>query len=743
MARKRKPGRPAKKRKPGRPPKKNTEKSPEKKMNPKTFWSLIIVALFAISAIMLLSFLGIAGSFGIAFKKILQLIAGPVAILLPIFMGWIAILLFKEQKDEEYIIKKSQYLGYFIIFISIAGIIHLLHPNSPNFESIAQKGEGGGYVGFLLAFPLHAFLDTWVTLVIFLTLSAIGVLLISKKTIAELFDLASEFVKFVQRFFYKITKKPIPEKSASTLKIKGINEHAEESQSLEKNKPAKIKKSKILINKPTQAPASEIETSKPLPGNYKPYDLSLLIKKGEKPVSGNIQENAQVIEETLKSFNIGVNMEEVNIGPTVTQYTFRPNTGVKLSQIVTLQNDLSLALAAHPLRIEAPVPGRSVVGIEIPNKKTALVRLREVLASEELKKSKGKLNVVLGRDVSGHVMVIDIAALPHLLIAGATGSGKSVGIHVIILSLLYQYGPDELKFIMVDPKKVELTHYNEIPHLLTKVITEPDKTVNALRWAVAEMERRYKVLSEVGKRDISSYNEAFPDKKMPFIVAILDELADLMSVAANEVEAAVVRLAQMSRAVGIHLILATQRPSVNVITGLIKANITARIAFTVASVIDSRTILDSAGAEKLLGKGDMLYEANELGGPRRIQGAFVTEKEIRDAASFLKNQAEPEYNEEITEKKTSTSMPGAAGGANGGEDELFDQAKEVVIQAGKASASLLQRRLRVGYARAARLLDSLEENGIVGPQEGSKPREVFVSMEEMQQSEAEDEDNLQ
>lgn len=740
MAKKRKPGRPPK-RKPGRPPKSEGKNNASGgiKMNPKTFWSLVVVGLVTVSAVIILSFIGIAGSFGEAFKNILLLINGPIAILIPFLCIWIAIQLVKRQKDEEFVIRKSEYAGLVLILLSISGVAHLLNSRAPQFVDIAKDGEGGGYIGYLITFPLYSFLDTWVTLIIFLGMFVVGVLFISKKTIAELFELVVEFAKYVKMLPQKISNKKVEEETG--IKIKGIEDIEDSEQELKNNSEEKkpFKKPKIVINKPEVAAIEKIETSKPLSGTYKTFDLSLLIKKGEKPVSGDIRKNAHTIEGTLKSFNIGVQMEEVNIGPTVTQYTFRPNTGVKLSQIVTLQNDLSLALAAHPLRIEAPVPGRSVVGVEIPNKKTALVRLREILASEELKKKEGKLKVALGRDVSGKVMVIDIAALPHLLIAGATGSGKSVGIHVIILSLLFQYGPDELKFIMVDPKKVELTHYNEIPHLLTKVITEPDKTVNALRWAVAEMERRYRVLSEVGKRDIASYNEAFPDKKMPFIVAILDELADLMSVAANEVEAAVVRLAQMSRAVGIHLILATQRPSVNVITGLIKANITARIAFTVASVIDSRTILDASGAEKLLGKGDMLYEANELGGPRRIQGAYVTENEMRDVVNYIKQQAKPEYNEEITEKKTSTMIPGSSSSGEG-EDELFDQAKEIVIQAGKASASLLQRRLRVGYARAARLLDSLEEHGIVGPQEGSKPREVFVSMDEASESFSENEE---
>jgi S-DNA-T family DNA segregation ATPase FtsK/SpoIIIE len=459
--------------------------------------------------------------------------------------------------------------------------------------------------------------------------------------------------------------------------------------------------------------------------------LSLLDNKAGKPVSGNTRNNSLVIQRTMENFGIPVEMGEASVGPTITRYTFKPAEGIKLSRVTALSNDLALALAAHPIRIEAPIPGRSLVGIEVPNKAKAVVSLREILSSKEYRKSKGPLKVALGRDVTGKTWSYDITKMPHLLIAGATNSGKSVCINSIIVSLLYHNNPSDLRFIMVDPKRVELPIYNGIPHLLTPVITDVNKTVNALKWCLNEMDRRFEMLSQYKKRDIQSYNEAAKEK-MPHLVFIVDELADLMIVAAKEIEASIIRLTQMARAVGIHIILATQRPSVDVITGLIKANVPARIAFSVASGVDSKTILDTTGAEKLIGQGDMLFTTAEFSRPKRIQGVFIGETEIKRVINHIKEQSGHfEYVNEITERQ---KVEGIAGGGmddqSGSEDVMFEQAKELVIQSGKASASFLQRRLSVGYARAARLIDELEEDGIVGPANGSKPREIFVNKEE-------------
>ncbi|QQR83247.1 DNA translocase FtsK 4TM domain-containing protein [Candidatus Peregrinibacteria bacterium] len=441
-----------------------------------------------------------------------------------------------------------------------------------------------------------------------------------------------------------------------------------------------------------------------------------------------LKANAEVIRDKLGQFSIPVTMRDVNIGPSVMQYTLQPHEGVKLNKITALKNDVALALAAKSVRIEAPIPGKSLVGIEVPNDKRMVVHLREMLESDEFNSVGSDLTLTIGRDVAGNPVVDDLGAMPHLLIAGATGSGKSVGMNTFLLSLLYQNSPKDLKFIMVDPKRVELTPYNGIPHLLTPVITQPDKAHTALKWAVAEMNRRYQLLAEKGYRNIAEHNEA-EEKTMPKIVIVIDELADLMMQSTKkETEAAICRIAQMARAVGMHLILATQRPSVNVITGVIKANIPARIAFTVTTGIDSRTIIDSIGAEDLLGMGDMLYLPGNMSRPIRVQGVYVSSKEIERVTNKLKLTTEPTYDETILAGKSSsgvdTDMVGTADGTD--QDNLYNEAVEVIRQTGKASASLLQRRLSVGYARAARILDILEENGVIGPTNGAKPRQIFI-----------------
>ncbi|MGI6103350.1 MAG: DNA translocase FtsK 4TM domain-containing protein [Patescibacteria group bacterium] len=463
-------------------------------------------------------------------------------------------------------------------------------------------------------------------------------------------------------------------------------------------------------------------------GDWQFPPLDLLNLPTGKAKAGNVVKNVETIEKTLKDFGVTVTMGDVNIGPTVTQYTLKPTEGVKLTTITARANDLALALAAPAIRIEAPIPGKALVGIEVPNAVAAVVTLREVLETPEFKEVKSGLTIPLGRDAAGAPISVDLKKMPHLLIAGSTGSGKSIAINTLLTGLLCQNAPQSLKLILVDPKRVEFTPYNDIPHLLAPVITEPDKTVNTLKWAIVEMERRYKQLQEVGSRDIVSYNQKHKDAPLPYIVIVIDELADLMQTSAKEVEGAIVRLAQMARAVGMHLIVATQRPSVDVITGLIKANITTRMAFAVASQVDSRTIIDVSGADKLLGRGDMLFLSAEFAGkPKRIQGCLITEKEIDEVTAFLKAQAPAQYDEEVANFSARSAGGGGGAGGNGEvDDDLFAEAKQVVVDAGKASASLLQRRLRVGYARAARLLDILEEQGVIGPADGARPRDVLA-----------------
>jgi len=458
------------------------------------------------------------------------------------------------------------------------------------------------------------------------------------------------------------------------------------------------------VNNTTSIQAGKIEV-----GHFLPLDL--LEVHLDKTIPANIEKNTAIIQKTFRDYNVNVTMGNVSIGPRVTQYTLRPANGVKFSKIAVRANDLSLALAIHPIRIGAPIPGKNIVGIEIPNKIAAIVGLREILESEEFKDSNSNLTFALGRDVAGIAVAADLKQTPHILIAGATGSGKSVFINSMILSLLYQNLPKDLRLILDDAKRVEFSHYNDISHLLCPVIFDIDKTLSALRWAVAETDRRFHVLLEAGRCNIEDYNQNQLNDKLPHIVIFIDELSDRMAQAGEEIEVMIVRLAQMGRAVGIHLVMATSRPSVDIITYFIKANIASRIAFATASQIDSQTIIDTIGAEKLLGSGDMLYRANKSSDLKRVQAPLVTDKEVDKITDFLKTKSL------YTASDLSID--------EGSEDELYNDAKEVVMTSGKASASLLQRHLRVGYARAARLLDILEEEGIIGPADGEKPRKVI------------------
>lgn len=462
-------------------------------------------------------------------------------------------------------------------------------------------------------------------------------------------------------------------------------------------------------------------------------DMSLLNQKQDKADAGNVEGNAEIIRESLANFNINVEMEGANIGPRVTQYTLKPSNGVKLNKLAGYADNLAYDLAATAIRVEAPIPGKRAVGIEVPNVKSATVRLSSVLQSPEWKGIKSPLGFAIGKDISGAPVTAALDKMPHLLVAGQTGSGKSVMVNTILTSLLYRNSPSDLKLILVDPKQVELKPYDDIPHLLTPVIVEPEKCISALKWTVAEMERRYKALSEVRVRNIVEYNNLKKEEGMPYIVVVIDELADLMMMAARDVEALIVRIAQKARAVGIHLILATQRPSVDVITGLIKANIPARIAFTVASQVDSRTIIDQQGAEKLLGQGDMLLLTADMPKPKRVQGALITDDETNKVTDFIRKQREPQYDEEVVSQPVQLNGRGGIVAEIDNTDEpIFKDAVRVVIEGRKASTSLLQRRLRIGYAKAARLIEAMEEQGIIGQADGSRPREVLVnSMDEV------------
>ncbi len=493
---------------------------------------------------------------------------------------------------------------------------------------------------------------------------------------------------------------------------------------------------KSPMNLPPVPAKAELRIKLPTaqPGDYGVWEyppLSLLFDgPAEKADRGDMRKNADTIEKTLESFGIRTQMVEVNPGPAVTQYAFRIALGTKLSKITSLASDLALALSAPTgqVRIEAPIPGRDLVGVEIPNRGLEFVTLKRMLSAPVMQKSKNKLAVSLGLDVSGNPLIANLAKMPHVLVAGTTGSGKSVLLNAWICSLMFRTTPADVRLILIDPKRVEMTQYNGIPHLLVPVIVEPDKILSALRWTIGEMQNRYKQFSAAGVRNIEGYNEMSGFQALPFIVVLVDELADLMMYAPAEVEDSVVRLAQMARATGIHLVISTQRPSVNVITGIIKANIPARIAFNVSSMIDSRVIIDMPGAEKLLGRGDMLYVPPDQSKPTRIQGTFVSEREVFKVVEFLREKNAPAT---YTEEVTSLTVPvggkkGTLASGGDGRDEKFEEALRLICQYDKASASLLQRRLQVGYARAARILDQLEEVGAIGPGEGAKPRDVLA-----------------
>ncbi len=692
-------------------------KRPQLNLKRDTQKGVAVVIFVVLAIIFTLSLLGLAGSFGGVANSVLKLAFGWVAYVIPVIFVCVAVALFRSPPEEESSsVSTHAYVGAVLLTLTLTGLLHLLvirGDASAAFE-LVKEGRGGGYLGVLTSYPLMQFIDFIASLVILLAGIIVSVLVTFNVSFTSLFQRKPEDEKVVAP-------------ASSKLKINNAASIGFTKETItEPNKIAK-EKQEIMVNGFDDIKVSKTKMTSAVDKNWKFPALDLLDDAKSKVDSGNIETNVAVIQKTLNDFGVDVEMGEVNVGPTVTQYTFRPAVGVKLSQIASLQNDLALALAAGSIRMELPIPGKALVGIEIPNKSAAMVRIKEIVGHPTFVEQPSKLAFSLGRDVAGHPMIGDLSRMPHLLVAGATGSGKSVSINTLLISMLFRATPQEVKFILIDPKRVELNLYNGLPHLLTGVITDHQKAVNALRWAVAEMERRYKLLSEVHKRNITEYNSSSPSK-LPYIVVVVDELADLMAVAQNDVEAAIVRLAQMARAVGIHLVVATQRPSVDVITGLIKANITARMAFAVASQVDSRTILDMAGAEKLLGSGDMLYITSELPKPKRIQGTYVGEKEIKRVVDFIKEQAGSViYDDQIVEKPVrGVTIPGFDGSAGGDdEDDMVQEAIELVRQSGKASASLLQRRLRLGYARAARLLDIMEDKGIIGPGEGAKPREVY------------------
>src|SRR3990167_7550280 len=669
---------------------------PRPRLHPDPRRSIWAISLFGVAVLLTLAGFHQAGPAGEMLFEILTTLLGWCYFVLPVSLFLLAgLFVFSERRPVPGI----ALLGAVLLVLSVLGLIDL-----------ASAGNGG-WLGFALGalkYPFGRAAAVALNVIAFL--------------IAALVVLNSPL-----RFDW-LRRKPDQEEEAAPMPPVTAKVPAEPEEEPEPEPEAPTMKERLAA----MLPAKKMPVLKFK--DYVPPPLDLLKSSVEKPTTGDLRANANIIKRTLESFGMAVEMGEINIGPKVTRYTLKPAEGVKLSRITALGQDLALALAAHPIRIEAPIPGKSLVGVEVPNKAAAVVRLGSLMAYPDFN-AQGLLGFVLGRDVTGEPIFANIEKMPHLLIAGATGSGKSVMIHSLIISLLYKNSPATLKFIMIDPKRVELTVYENIPHLVSPVITEAKKAINVFRWALSEMDRRYELLQKAGSRDITSYNaNGGKDEPLPYLVIVVDELADLMAQYGREVEGSIVRLAQMARATGLHLILSTQRPSVEVITGLIKANITSRIALQVASQIDSRTILDSAGAEKLLGGGDMLFISSELSKPKRIQGAYIPEEEIGKVINFIKENNPLPLTDEGLEIDSSLLENGEDEknifdqynyNDSDDEDELFEEAVETVKAAQKASASLLQRRLKIGYARAARLLDIMEAKGIIGPGDGAKPRDVY------------------
>ncbi|MEY2986126.1 MAG: hypothetical protein RJB24_355 [Candidatus Parcubacteria bacterium] len=707
-------------------PKTQTNSKPKIKTEAKrTIFGVVFVAFAILS---FLAFFSSAGIFGNSINKGFGFLFGIGKFILPFVLLYIGVKLLIKSKTVTglYYIKL---VSLFISFILFLGLLQFLQfDNSEEALNNAKNGIGGGYIGYYTNFWIRYIFGEVGGFIAMMTGISITAIIVLNRAIH-----IDGIIEWGSSLFSKNESIDNPneeEKVVSNVQpSRMFNQKSELEELPEKSNP---ESTKSIINK-TPEWMKENQFSLPT------VDLLEKGKSDDGPKSGDTKKSSEIIKNTLSTFGIEVEMGKIDVGPSVTRFMLRPSNGIKLSRITSLQNDLALAMAAQSIRIEAPIPGMSYVGVETPNAKRATVRMREIMESREFNDNDFHLPLALGRDVMNKVVVFPLEKMPHLLIAGATGAGKSMGLNAMILSMLYKNPPSKLKFIFIDPKRVELSTYNGIPHLLTPAIVSPDKAMNALNWCVGEMEKRYETLARVGARNIFTYNEKIVAgtlksedgqeyELMPFIVVVIDELADLMSSHKKEVESSIVRIAQMARAVGIHLILATQRPSTDVITGLIKANLPSRVSFQVASQIDSRTVLDMMGAEKLLGMGDMLFLGGDLGKPQRIQGPFVPENEVKSVVKWLKSQGENEYNNSITESESPKQIYYDGGVDYGGEgtDTLFEEAKDLVLQTGKGSASLLQRRLKIGYARAARLLDELEEFGIVGPAEGSKPRDVLI-----------------
>lgn len=727
--------------------KKTTNREKVVFLNPKIRKIVFGIVFLTLTLIIVLGFFDLAGMIGRGLNSFSDYVLGFGKYILPVIFLILALISFKSEKEDIYF---SLTVGSLLFLFGSLGLIIKIFPDTI---------RPAGYLGLVFAYLPEKFFGYWVALLIYVAMVVVSLILFFGPMIKER-------LRFMEEEYEEREQKDQRQEKRFAEKPMQASSYREGQSKIEKLMENIIRKTPEFevkeiagasgndLNLARKKEEIEVLEYQLKAAKYKTPPVDLLEEDRGQAAAGDIKANSNIIKRTLQNFGIEVDMGEVNIGPTVTQFTLKPAEGVKLSRITILGNDLSLALAAHSLRIEAPIPGKSLVGIEIPNKVIKTVRVRNLIDNPLFWDSPSNLTFVVGRNVMGDPVYADLRKMPHLLLAGSTGSGKTIALNAIITSLLYKNSPATMRMILIDPKRVEFPVFNEIPHLLLPVIVDSQKTVNAFKWLVGEMERRFDILAKAHARDVMSYNLQFSEnqepkedgeKPMPYIVVVVDELADLMASRGKEVEAGIVRLAQMARAVGIHLILATQRPSVEVITGLIKANITSRIAFQVASHFDSRTILDAAGAEKLLGKGDLLFLSAESAKPRRIQGVYISDKEVKKIVDFIRKQ-KIEVDDDLEERVGEIDRMSEAQNNNErfgdeevsdftddghSDEELYDQAKEEVIRAKKASASFLQRRLRIGYARAARMIDLLEERGVVGPGEGAKPREVYFNEEEV------------
>jgi len=664
-------------------------------------------------------------TFGAYLAGLLVFLFGWSSYFIPAAIMYLGVKLFQQEKPD---LRLPKVLGMLVMLLSVSSLVGLL-----GFKNEAIIFSRAGFLGFIISNFVSTYFGRLGAYIIFITLFILSLALVAEVLISTLF---SGILKRMNSGFRRVTSLTIPRK---VLKVRPS------AFDKKTDPPLSVVKPKITVPEPQLSPklhmpskpliqiksktavAAEIKT-KPQEikaGEYNLPTLDLLEMPPpleSRQIKEDLEANARVLEDTLADFAISAKVTDIEQGPVITRYELEPAPGVKLNRIVALGDDIALAMKAQSVRIIAPIPGKGRVGVEVPNTQSSLVYLKEILASKEFKDGETKLTLSLGKDIAGQPIIAKLDDMPHLLIAGTTGSGKTVCVNSLILSLLFKANPSELKFLMIDPKMVELAPFNGLPHLLCPVVIDAKKASLALGWVVNEMEERYRLLAKVGARNIDSYNEK--QERIPYIVVIIDEFADLMTVARDQIESTVTRLAQLSRAVGIHLILATQRPSVDVITGVIKANLPARISFKVASKVDSRTVLDMNGADKLLGKGDMLFLRPGESKLIRIQGTLVSDKEIERVTDFIKSQAEPIFDEDILKEQEKSVI------ANGQKDELYDEAVKIIMESNQASVSILQRRMRLGYTRAARIIDTMEQEGLVGPFEGSKPRRILVDRKE-------------